>query len=360
MTLKIVEGAYPFVLTGFESWVTWEYIDGRKQPFSPWSDAENEYSWSDPENFTDYETAKKWGDMHPELEGVGFVVQRQGDAYQEPADPVFLVDLDDVVDTETGEVHPFALMLVDRMDSYADLSVSGSGIHIYGVGELPDGVKTIQDDLPAHPDFPNAEIEVYDGKRFTAVTGTWLNRSNREVTECDYWIRRLSRRFTTTTPTNNTPIETPDIDNSEFDDVETTDDIDELSKAIQSVGESDLRLKSTETRERDSGVIDYDPAYRKSESGTGLAWLPDNEIWMDRDGEHYMDALALVAVEERIITSPSDYPSGEDYWKAVQRLRERGASIPRYEEKPADLHGLYAKAESDDEEREQFLKALQV
>lgn len=360
MKLETVKGAYPFMLTGFESWVTWQYIDGRKQPYSPWSDAENQYSWSDPENFTNYDTATKWAKMHPGLEGVGFVVQRQGDAYEAPADPAFLVDLDDVVNPETGNAHPYARMLVDRMDSYADLSISGTGIHIYGVGTLPEGVKTIQDPLPPHPDFPDAEIEVYDGKRFTAVTGKWLKRSNRKMTDCTHWLHRLSRRFTTTSKRKSVDIETPDVDNSEFEDVDTTADLDEVTTAIQSVTHRDIRLDSTVTKERSNGVIDYDPAYRNSESGTGLGWLPDNEIWIDRDGEHFMDALALVALEERIISQPSDYPNGEDYWKAVQRLRERGANIPRFESKPEDLHGLYASTQSQDDEREQFLKALKL
>jgi hypothetical protein len=51
-----------------------------------------------------------------------------------------------------------------------------------------------------------------------------------------------------------------------------------------------------------------------------------------RDGLIGLDALQVVALEEGIITDERDYPSGEDFWGAVDELRARGAHIPEYEE----------------------------
>lgn len=49
-----------------------------------------------------------------------------------------------------------------------------------------------------------------------------------------------------------------------------------------------------------------------------------------------LDALQVVALEERIITDERTYPSGEAFWAAVDALRERGAHIPEYEPDPGD------------------------
>lgn len=365
MTYDIASSEYPRLHMGFTQWVTWTTIEGRKQPFSPWSDAENQYGWSNPENWAEYNTARKWADMHPRLTGVGFILQREGDPYQEPADPTVLIDFDDVRDPETGAVHPYAKHVIARAGTYADVSTSGTGVHLLGVGELPDGVTTIQDELPEHEDFPGAEIEVYDGKRFSAMTGKWIKESNRDVTDVDYWLRRLSRRFDTTdkAPSTDTDVDNLELDNTEFDDKETTDSMDEVTNAIESVGRRDIRLRSTVSNERADGVVDYDPAYRTSESGTGLAWLNRNEVWIDRNGEYYLDALHLVALEEGIVSRPSNYPSGDDFWRAVEALRERGASIPRYEGYNGthpDALGLYGDTNDEEEQRRKAVLAMRA
>jgi len=363
-------GTYPSLAVGFDSWLTWKYIDGRKQPYSPFSDlpdykdeGPDKWSWSHPENLTDFDTAREWARKVPGLKGLGFILQHESDPYKEPADPLVFIDLDDVVNDD-GRVHPYAWGLVERTDTYADLSVSGTGIHIIGVGELPENVRTVQDDLPEHPDFPEAEIEVYDRKRFCAMTGKWLTASNRDVTDVSYWVNRLVRRFDTTEKAGESePDHSIDVDNSVYADVEFTDNFDELKDAIDSVGRRDIRLNSTETNERNSGVIDYDPAYRNSESGAGLAWFPDNGVWCDRDGQHYMDALQLVALEEGDIdgvNKPSDYPSGEAFWVAVERLRERGANIPRYTGKDADHYGLHKKASDSADKAKRDVKKLEL
>lgn len=360
-------GEYPPLAQAYDSWLCWQYLDGKKQAHSPFSDlpshsddGPDKWSWSHPENLTDFDTAYEWAMKVPTYDGVGFILQDKSDPYKEPADPLVFIDLDDVV-TDAGKVHPYAWMLVQRCGTYADLSVSGTGIHIIGVGELPEDTRTVQDTLPDHPDFPEAEVEVYDGKRFCAMTGKRLTDAPREVNDVTRWARRITRRFATTDPTGgNVDPGTIDVDNDVYADVDYTDDFDDIKDAIESVGRRDIRLDATETNERANGIIDYDPAHRTSHSGRGMAWFPDNEIWVDRDGQHYMDALQIVALEERIVSRPEDYPSGEDFWKALERLRERGANIPRYTNKDADRLGLHKTAETEEEEAEQFAKGLQV
>lgn len=374
-------GSYPALAQGFESWVCWMEIDGRKQPFAPYSDlprscddGPDKFGWSNPANLTSFETARDWARKHPNLKGVGFIVQDQADPYKEPADPLVLVDFDDVI-ADDGTIHPYVAMLIDRIGTYGDVSVSGTGIHFIGVGQLPEGVRTIQDELPEHPEFPNAEIEVYDGKRFCAMSGRWLKRTPRDVADITPWLRRFTRRFSTQQATKSTGDagRSVDVDNSAYADVETTDNFDEVLDAIDSVGRHNITLRSTETRERADGVIDYDPSYRKSESGTGLAWFPKQGVWCDRNGQKYMNALQLVAVEESLKNpapedhykewleiEPGEYPEGDTFWKAVERLRERGANIPRYTGSETDLFKVHKTPEDEDEEAKQFMKQIEM
>jgi len=80
--------------------------------------------------------------------GLGFVFSS--------ADPYTGVDLDDCVD-ENGEIAPWALEIVCYLDSYAELSATGTGLHIIVRGNVPNRRK--------------GDVEVYSSKRFFTVTG---------------------------------------------------------------------------------------------------------------------------------------------------------------------------------------------
>ncbi len=348
--MKIERGIFPDALRKRPQWVSWRQLNGRKQPHSLFADTDNKYSWSDPSNWGTFEEAVSTARSVPYMEGVGFILQHPAEPYREPADPFVLVDFDDVRDPETGEMHPVAKRYVNQAGTYADISTSGTGAHLIGRGELPEGVRTIQDDLPERDDWPGAEIEVYDGKRFTAMTGQHVTATPSEATDITEFVGMLASKYATESETESRDYDLPDVDNSEYAEVELTDDLEELSAAIESVTPTDIRLRSNPTEKRSDGVIDYDPSYRDSGSGTGLAWFNRRGVWVDRDGMHYMDALKLVAVEERIIAGPgASYPSGENYWRAVERLRERGANIPRYSGSEYDRKAAF-KANKDTKE----------
>ena len=67
------------------------------------------------------------------------------------------IDLDGCVDPQTGEVAAWAMEIVRYFDSYTEVSVTGTGLHIIIEGEIPNRRK--------------GEIEVYSSKRFFTVTG---------------------------------------------------------------------------------------------------------------------------------------------------------------------------------------------
>ena len=84
------------------------------------------------------------------------------------------VDLDNVVDPDTGEIHPEALRVVREINSYTERSPGGRGLRIFTTGRLPAGRRNAR---KWH--FP---IEVYDGHavegkeggRYLTVTGHHL------------------------------------------------------------------------------------------------------------------------------------------------------------------------------------------
>lgn len=75
------------------------------------------------------------------------------------------IDLDHVVNPNTGEVQPWALDIVHRMDSYTEYSPSGTGLHIFVYGELPQsGRKKIINKETGEA------VELYKEGRYFTVT----------------------------------------------------------------------------------------------------------------------------------------------------------------------------------------------
>src|SRR5262249_32311093 len=66
----------------------------------------------------------------------------------------------------SGAIEPWALQLVELFDSWAEISVSGTGIHMFCHGQLPgSGVVGCLDGVPTR------RVEMYDRGRFAYVTG---------------------------------------------------------------------------------------------------------------------------------------------------------------------------------------------
>lgn len=93
--------------------------------------------------------------------GIGFVFSKP---YQEkdaviPTDPYTGVDLDHCRDPETGMIMPWAWHLITWLQSYAEVSPSGTGVKIFLQATLPgSGVN-------------KHFLEIYDRGRFFTVTG---------------------------------------------------------------------------------------------------------------------------------------------------------------------------------------------
>jgi hypothetical protein len=138
-------------------WVGWKWEpdkDGKptKVPYSPRTGGKAGSTL--PSTWGTLEAALRRG---PELgfDGAGFILDLKN--------RVVGIDLDHCVNPETGEIAPWALAIVRHFASYAEITPSGTGIHILVVGELPPGWRKLAQG-----------IEVYDRARYFTATGHHL------------------------------------------------------------------------------------------------------------------------------------------------------------------------------------------
>lgn len=108
-----------------------------------------------PETWTDYDTAFRYM-VARRMEGLAFVL----------TEGLVFVDIDHVTD-ENGNIGEFALRILEEfLDTYAERSVSGKGVHIFCYGKLPENALKRNDELG---------LEMYDTKRFVCITGDVIN-----------------------------------------------------------------------------------------------------------------------------------------------------------------------------------------
>src|SRR5215217_4409248 len=93
--------------------------------------------------------------------GIGFVFT--------PEDDLCGVDLDKCLDSETGEIESWAWKIIEELDSYTEISPSGTGVHILVRGELPAGRNR------------KGRFEAYDRSRYFTVTGKHLAGTPRTI-----------------------------------------------------------------------------------------------------------------------------------------------------------------------------------
>ncbi|MFC6890324.1 hypothetical protein [Halorubrum trueperi] len=182
----LVVSECPEKLREREQWVCWreEERDDKltKIPVIP---ATGGFASStDPETWDSLETALEYTETE-HADGVGFVFTDN--------DPIVGVDLDDCRDPETGDVDDVALDIIERLDSYTEVSPSGTGYHVLIKGDLPDGRNR------------RGSIELYDTARFFTVTGDHVGRTPTRVARRQDALDAIHREYVQNIERDTTP-----------------------------------------------------------------------------------------------------------------------------------------------------------
>jgi primase-polymerase (primpol)-like protein len=131
-------------------------------------------SATESETWASFEAALDYTETE-HADGIGFVFTDD--------DPIVGVDLDDCRDPETGDVDDAALDIIERLDSYTEVSPSGTGYHVLITGELPDGRNR------------RGSVELYDTARFFTVTGDHVGRTPTRVARRQDALTAIHREY---------------------------------------------------------------------------------------------------------------------------------------------------------------------
>src|SRR5215218_2875098 len=151
--VKLNLDCFPEELRQRRQWVVWklEERDGKPTKVPYIAGGSGKASSTDSLTWRSFEEAVQALETG-RYNGIGFVFSS--------GDPFAGVDLDDCRDPETGELEEWAAKIVEAFGSYAEVSQSGTGVHIIVKGKAPNKKR--------------GKVEAYGLERFFAMTGQVL------------------------------------------------------------------------------------------------------------------------------------------------------------------------------------------
>ncbi len=185
-TPRIVVENIPADLKELPQWVAWNCeLRGKKDGIARRTKVPidvrsgGKASSTDPATWTSFEEALAAARTRG-YDGIGFVFT--------PEDPYCGIDLDDCLD-DHGEPVPEAREILKELDSYAEVSPSGTGVKAFVRASVPcgRGRRTRAEGF--------GEIEVYDRGRFFTVTGWLLPGSPVAIGEGQAAVDRVHGRY---------------------------------------------------------------------------------------------------------------------------------------------------------------------
>ena len=185
--LEFNPDAVPEELRQREQWVCWRFkynpdreeytkipIDASSGKFASSTDSD---TWSTFEDAVAYHERED-----TDTAGCGFVVH-SGDMFVG-------FDLDDCRDPASGDLEPWAAEIVEEIDSYQEVSPSGTGLRGFGLGTLPDD-GTNRTDIEG----ATGHLELYDSGRYLTVTGTPVESSTADIREVNDAVEEVYREY---------------------------------------------------------------------------------------------------------------------------------------------------------------------
>lgn len=158
-------------------WVCWRYgplrPNGKRSKDPIDSNTGTNAKVNDPKTWGSYGEAVAAVERYG-AEGIGFVLTKD--------DPFAGGDLDGCI--KDGEIAPWAAKIVERANSYAEISPSGTGIKFFVLGSLPTHKTGVR----------RGPVELYQHGRFFTVTGEALE-TGKSITEAQDTLDALYERI---------------------------------------------------------------------------------------------------------------------------------------------------------------------
>ena len=164
----------PQALKELPQWVCWRLVEDpgkdrkKKIPVDPRTG--DPARSNDPATWASYEEAVE-GQQRFRADGIGIMF----------AGGIFGIDLDHCIDSG-GQLLPFAQEILDTVQSYSELSPSGTGIHILCAGKLPEGRRR------------RGNVEMYSEGRFFTVTGCQIGEEY-AFSDCTQRVKEMHRKY---------------------------------------------------------------------------------------------------------------------------------------------------------------------
>jgi putative DNA primase/helicase len=176
-------------LRSYNQWVTWRLeTRGDKRTKVPYNPHNGERAESDnPSTWGTYIEAlslyKQGG-----FSGLGFMFST--------TTGIVGIDLDHCRDDETGQIEQWANEIITLLDSYTEISPSGTGVHIFVKGKLPKGARR------------KGQIEVYDSGRYFTMTARHLSQTPTTIEERQTQLEAFYSKHLVKTPGKELPLST--------------------------------------------------------------------------------------------------------------------------------------------------------
>lgn len=170
--------AIPATLRARAQWGLWRVTRGTKVPYM--ATQASEAKSNDPATWTTYARAER---AYKPGRDAGLAY------FFSPEDGLTGIDLDKCRDPETGALSDAARALLDTLDSYAEVSPSGTGVKVWVKGKVARSFRATA------PAAGIARIEVYSDRRFFAVTGQRLDGYPDEPQDRQEALDALAARY---------------------------------------------------------------------------------------------------------------------------------------------------------------------
>ncbi|WP_435078785.1 phage NrS-1 polymerase family protein [Halococcus sp. AFM35] len=350
----------PAQLVDCEQWVCWRETvrDGKPTKLPVDASTGQIASTTDPATWADIETVLEYVEQPTtSADGIGFVFTDD--------DPFVGIDLDDCRTLETGADDEWAIEIIDRLDSYTEVSPSGTGYHVIVRGAL-------QTDRNRKGD-----LEIYETARFFTVTGDHVDRTPKQVTDRSDVLQVIQQEYLET----------------------TVDDESEHRARTRSSSEAEVDLADTELIEKATAAKNGDRFERLWEGSTAgydshseadmalcfyLAfWTGGDQSRVDRlfrrsglirekwDQIHYADGSTYgEKTVERAVAKTTDVytPRGTDETTAVDtgqltsvdEYRRRTVQQPYLAERNRLLEERITELEAAIEQRDNYIERLEA